>query len=45
MLCFNPSVGILFIQAPSLSIIRMSIESFNPSVGILFIQASLLKRV
>ena len=38
---FNPSVGILFIQAPSGGFCVYDPQSFNPSVGILFIQAYL----
>jgi len=37
---FNPSVGILFIQAQRHSGIRFALHRFNPSVGILFIQAN-----
>jgi len=37
--CFNPSVGILFIQAPHAGQGKGCQCSFNPSVGILFIQA------
>jgi len=38
--CFNPSVGILFIQAEQPQHqARASQRGFNPSVGILFIQA------
>ena len=36
---FNPSVGILFIQADRVGSGRRRVDSFNPSVGILFIQA------
>ena len=37
--CFNPSVGILFIQAAPGAHSRSVTGCFNPSVGILFIQA------
>jgi len=38
--CFNPSVGILFIQAlVSVLVMIVVLPGFNPSVGILFIQA------
>ena len=36
---FNPSVGILFIQAPLCALQQYCGRCFNPSVGILFIQA------
>jgi len=36
---FNPSVGILFIQAAGVWLRRIERPGFNPSVGILFIQA------
>ena len=39
--CFNPSVGILFIQADTYRWYPRGLSSFNPSVGILFIQAPL----
>jgi len=38
-MCFNPSVGILFIQADRALDYPGAQWSFNPSVGILFIQA------
>ena len=41
---FNPSVGILFIQAPILGGFRVHLLGFNPSVGILFIQANPRRR-
>jgi len=40
--CFNPSVGILFIQAGPSTHTRPLWRRFNPSVGILFIQAALI---
>ena len=42
--CFNPSVGILFIQAYKCDTEDKFLCCFNPSVGILFIQAFLQRR-
>ena len=42
---FNPSVGILFIQAFAYRLPRIAPDSFNPSVGILFIQAAFIPMI